>query len=132
MKTKYPLCYKNGGYEARCCGKGWDLLLDRCLAAIEAELAAKPELQEGFYINDIKEKFGTLRFYFNGGNDVIEAVVAEAEFWSARTCESCGNPGILVSAGHWVSTRCPECKKPDEVWTRKLSDWIKMEDTRIK
>lgn len=58
--------------------------------------------------SQVKEKFGTLRFYMTGSTDEMEAIITEAERRSAVTCEECGKPGKLVGGG-WVYTRCREC-----------------------
>lgn len=82
---------------------GWEELLWWGMSEIEDELAEQPDLP--FTITDIKSKFGTLRFYFNGGNDEIEAVVDTMEARSATTCEQCGGLGRLRGKG-WVYTAC--------------------------
>ena len=53
----------------------------------------------------IKEKFGTLRFYYNGGDETIQGMVRMAESMSAVTCETCGSPGKLRRGG-WLQTLC--------------------------
>lgn len=53
----------------------------------------------------IKEKYGTLRFYYDGGDDYISGIVAMAENMSARTCEQCGAPG-KPRRGGWIRTLC--------------------------
>ncbi|KWT98173.1 MULTISPECIES: hypothetical protein [unclassified Variovorax] len=53
----------------------------------------------------VKEKFGTLRFYVSGASDVQYAYIAFAEAMSARTCEVCGAPGELRNSG-WIRTLC--------------------------
>ena len=55
----------------------------------------------------VKEKFGGLRFYYDGGDSYIDGVVAMAELMSERTCEECGNPGKLYTNG-WHRTLCVE------------------------
>lgn len=57
----------------------------------------------------VKEKFGGLRFYYSGGDDYIDGVVAMAESMSYRTCEECGNPGTSTSGG-WIRVLCEEHK----------------------
>lgn len=54
----------------------------------------------------VKEKFGTLRFYYDGGDEYVRALENMAESMSARTCEVCGNPGKVYRDG-WHSTLCP-------------------------
>lgn len=53
----------------------------------------------------IKEKFGTLRFYYEGGDEYIHGLVSMAESMSAVTCEVCGNPGKSTDGG-WIKTVC--------------------------
>ena len=55
----------------------------------------------------IKEKFGGLRFYYEGGDDHIHGMVRMAESWASVTCEVCGKPGQLRSGG-WIKTLCDE------------------------
>jgi len=58
----------------------------------------------------IKEKFGTLRFYYNGGDDTIGGMVRMAESMSSVTCEECGNPGKTRGPG-WIRTLCDHHEK---------------------
>lgn len=53
----------------------------------------------------IKEKFGTLRFYYDGGDDFCRGVVSMAEAMSAVTCEVCAAPGKSNDGG-WIRTLC--------------------------
>ncbi len=89
-----------------------------------------------FVAEQVKEKFGTLRFYYRGGDDYIGGLVSFAEQMSAVTCEVCGKPGSLTGRG-WVRTRCEEhseskpekieIKVGDEVNVVKLGEVIEME-----
>lgn len=56
-------------------------------------------------VEQVKEKFGTLRFYYRGGDSFIRGLVSMAEAMTEVTCEECGNPGKLLSGG-WVRTLC--------------------------
>ena len=55
----------------------------------------------------IKEKFGGLRFYYDGGDAVVDGMVRMAESWAARSCEKCGKPGERRGGG-WIRTLCDE------------------------
>ena len=55
----------------------------------------------------VKEKYGGLRFYYSGGDEIIDAYVRFAEYLSERTCEVCGAPGKQRDGG-WIVTRCDE------------------------
>ena len=58
-------------------------------------------------VNQIKEKFGGLRFYYSGGDDEISGMVRMAEAWANVACEECGKPGRSRSGG-WIRTLCDE------------------------
>jgi hypothetical protein len=61
-------------------------------------------------VDQVKEKFGTLRFYYTGGDEYIHGVAAMAEAMSAATCEVCGKPGKTIGGG-WLKTACEEHAK---------------------
>ncbi len=73
------------------------------LKKAEDELAeALAELPE---IVQIKEKFGTLRFYCYGGSERVHHLIEFAESMSGCTCEKCGAPGKKDTEG-WIKTHC--------------------------
>lgn len=82
-------------------GKGWLNLiveLDEKLAQICPE----------YKIDQIKEKFGGLRFYVSDLGQNHEAgykLINEAESESYNICELCGEPADLRS-GSWLRTLC--------------------------
>ena len=59
-------------------------------------------------IDQVKEKFGGLRFYVTGGDETIEGMIRMAESMSYKLCERCGNKGNLRS-GDWIRTSCDSC-----------------------
>ena len=65
-------------------------------------------------LDQVKEKFGTLRFYYTGGDEYIAGLVSMAESMTALTCESCGNPGKQGGKG-WVRTECQSCAEAREL-----------------
>lgn len=60
--------------------------------------------------DQIKEKYGGLRLYFNGGDKYVEGLVSLAETMSYKICEVCGNKGEPNKDG-WISTLCDGCRK---------------------
>lgn len=60
-------------------------------------------------IDQIKEKFGGLRFYYSGGDDEIAGMVSLAENLSYHICESCGNTKDIGYTKGWITTMCKEC-----------------------
>lgn len=79
------------------CGEGWRDLLERAFARIWAAVQADGG---SLKVAQIKEKYGTLRLYWQGSlSPEASAQVAEAidlaEARSACTCELCGENGRL-------------------------------------
>jgi len=85
---------------------GWcQLIWDLC-EKIDAELMADTELAARFTVDQIKQKFGTLRYYWSGGSEAIRTAVADAEAKSSRTCEVCGKHGTLRTDSMFIQTLC--------------------------
>jgi hypothetical protein len=59
-----------------------------------------------YFIAQIKEKFGGLRYYIGGEETDVGALISEAEALSYQTCEECGRPGILREDLSWITTLC--------------------------
>lgn len=53
----------------------------------------------------VKEKFGTLRFYTGPTTEEQDGAIRMAEAMSAVTCDECGAPGTLTGNG-WISCKC--------------------------
>lgn len=58
----------------------------------------------------VKEKFGTMRFYMNFQIDEMDKIISRLEGKSAETCENCGKKGRLRKGG-WLRTLCNRCHK---------------------
>lgn len=55
--------------------------------------------------SQVKEKYGTLRFYMDCTTDEMQEWISEAERQTETTCEKCGEPGVLRGPG-WYFTAC--------------------------
>jgi hypothetical protein len=69
------------------------------------DMRSVPDVIPQVTVDQVKEKFGTLRFYYTGGDDYIDGLVSMAEAMSGVTCEECGNPGSTLGRG-WLTTLC--------------------------
>lgn len=113
-------------------GDGWyELLRDMCKEITEAYQKAGEPIN--LVVDQVKEKFGTLRFYYHfegqgqpshadpsGGQvmrfraeennlrNEISAAVCKATERSGSVCEKCGKPGALRE-GRWILTLCDDC-----------------------
>lgn len=90
------------------CGDGWYNIIDAACAQIKNR-AYNNRLNNlkfpDVIATQVKEKYGTLRFYYDGGDDYVDGVISMAESMSERTCETCGAPGKLREGG-WLRTLC--------------------------
>ena len=90
------------------CGDGWFELiyeLSKRISEYDPEVVAV----------QVKEKFGTLRFYIHGGDEKVDDMIDQAEWESSETCEACGKLGSLRGTS-WVITLCENC------WKKRLAE----------
>lgn len=102
--TETAMCW---GFE---CGDGWYNILSSLCSNIQSHIDWKnksPNKVKQVVVTQVKEKFGSLRFYYEGGDDYIRGLVSMAESMSAITCENCGNPGSIRGRG-WIYTACDQ------------------------
>jgi len=60
--------------------------------------------------DQVKEKFGGLRFYYHGGDDEIEGMVNMAETILWNTCQNCGSHDDIETTKGWITRLCKNCK----------------------
>jgi hypothetical protein len=99
-------------------GEGWKPIVRALCANIQNHIDTtnrwraqyRPELEqiEQVTVEQIKEKFGGLRFYYSGGDEYINGLVEMAESWADNTCETCGKPGEVRDNFGWMITLCDE------------------------
>jgi hypothetical protein len=87
-------------------GDGWFELVKELVINI-----AKLDVDHKVKVFQVKEKFGTLRFYIDGGNDKINELISIAEHKSERICEVCGDDGYIDNSKYWVVALCDKCKE---------------------
>jgi hypothetical protein len=88
---------------------------------LNAEFQSIPDAIPQVVAVQVKEKFGGLRFYYNGGDDYIRGLASMAESMSTSTCEECGAPGSTRSGG-WVRTLCDV---HEAAYQKKQEDYAK-------
>ena len=111
MEERFPKMFSQpyGGFAV---GEGWWPILESLCSNIQHYLDwinknhnAHPVVEQ-VVVGQIKEKFGGLRFYYDGGDDKIQGMVRMAESWADHSCEECGAPGKSGGNG-WIKTLCP-------------------------
>jgi hypothetical protein len=122
MEERFPKMFANP-YGGVACGEGWWPIIQSLCAHIQGHIdwansTRERLLKDNPYnhpipdevtqvtVNQIKEKFGGLRFYYSGGDDTVDGMVRMAESWAGHACETCGAPGTSGGRG-WITTLCP-------------------------
>ena len=103
------------------CGNGWYFLIDSLCnyiqCYIDAELKFNEKVIEQVVAKQVKEKMASLRFYYDGGDELIRLMVNYTMFLSSRTCEFCGTTDSKVKSTTkgkgfgWIRTVCLPCHK---------------------
>jgi len=93
----------------------------RLAEIVAGDFREVPESIPQVTLDQVKEKFGTLRFYYSGGDDYISGMVSLAESLTGVTCESCGNVGERRGGG-WVHTYCTPCEEAREIKRAKETE----------
>jgi hypothetical protein len=109
MKERFPEMFAQpyGGFAV---GPGWWPIIESLCGNIQHYLNSKnkdSEVVPQIVVRQIKEKFGGLRFYYDGGDDTIDGMVRMAESWASNVCEECSKPGKSRNGG-WIKTLCDE------------------------
>lgn len=96
-------------------GAGWQPLIDE----LDAQLRV---LDAGYSVDQIKEKFGGLRYYITPSADTDETVMLQVTdlLWAAEeksftVCEDCGSTEAVSTQGRhagrgWIRTLCGDCR----------------------
>ena len=128
LQSRFPMLYRDLGMNdtsllyGLCVGDGWFDLLWKLSEDLE-------KLDPALVANQVKEKFGTLRFYLaqsdlemchetgdvfslapQSKGERVRERIRLAEKQSAGTCEKCGAPGKLHREGYW-HVACANCEK---------------------
>ena len=90
-----------------CIGEGWHTLVDSFKFAVDWD--TKHNNMPPVVITQVKEKFGELRIYYNGGDSRTDAYATFASLVSQRMCEDCGSPAkTRDQGGRYFRTVCED------------------------
>jgi len=108
------------------CGNGWfDLIYQLCSDIMEYFLTEYDnndmyyhDVPAYFSVVQVKEKFGSLRFYITSAPEYIHDLIYEAELKSYSICEHCGKEHKQTGKTYtsyyrdklpWILTLCDDC-----------------------
>lgn len=139
LKVKYPELVGKSRFGGFAVGDGWYDIIDTLCGMItyhiknhnedvayrKARIADGSKTESDYSaelltewewpkIQQVKEKFGGLRFYINTADKRINAWTEFAESISRHVCEECGKPGELRNGG-WIRTLCDEHEEVHQI-----------------
>lgn len=102
------------------CGDGWYDLIDALCHAIQNRIDSRVQFSKIVKKQDcepisqleavqVKEKYGGLRFYEQGGDEYTNGLIAMAEYLSYYICEECGSTKDVTQTKGWIKTLCKHC-----------------------
>jgi len=111
---------------------GWHRLIETLHIAIV-------QIDPDYKIQQIKEKFGGLRYYCAYKKDTVtRSLIQTAEARSYKICQICGTENesdkvAMSTKGHWYATLCKTCRteynyelipEDDEDWYRTVNYYV--------
>jgi len=95
------------------CQDGWFDLIYKLSQDIQRVIDNTPDstLFKDFFVMQVKQKWGLLRYYVSYGTDEIFDLIHKAEGESGHICEICGKPGTLTVKHGFLQTLCPYHRK---------------------
>jgi hypothetical protein len=111
---------------------GWLPIIDKLCGAIQEYIDHHISYtKDGQYRPDqvkcsqMKEKFGGLRFYTDGHDEVVDGMIKMAEYWCDHTCQDCSSEEDLGLTSGWISVLCRNCAiangdRTMNAWTPKV------------
>jgi len=103
LQRAYPFL---SGWTASC-PNGWLGLLEQACGHI-VTIAPREQLAK-LRTAQLKEKFGTLRWYLEGNFPRITSTAMAAGMLSASLCAACGDTGTMRNHEGWYITLCDAC-----------------------
>lgn len=105
---------------------GWRKAFGEQICEEIREELVRVDYLDKYRITQIKEKYGTLRWYDFGCTErMLREIIPKYEHLSAKTCIKCGNPATKVSTG-WISPYCDACANKIGQYERfiPIEDWL--------
>ena len=105
---------------------GWrkTLGIPLCEELREEILIIDSSLLNKYRVSQVKEKYGTLRWYAGSYSEQMEDILTKYEDISQYTCVVCGKRYVPIFDDGWISPFCRECYKShrERIWGNDLAD----------
>ena len=105
---------------------GWLPVIDKLCGSIQSYIDnvtryidGKPTQVPQVTCSQMKEKFGGLRFYVEGGDEHTDGMIFMAEYLCEHICEDCGTEENIGRTEGWIHTLCESCSHKRTIYTWK-------------
>lgn len=88
--------------------EGWRIAFGIPMMEELREQLIKEGKLDTYHIRDVKEKWGSLRWYDSGSSDEVQDIINKYEYLSIKTCIVCGKPATEMTKG-WIWPVCHAC-----------------------
>lgn len=124
---KIPVEFNYSYTELDAMPDGWrNAFGERMCEEIRNALIEANRLDE-YRISQIKEKYGTLRWYDFGATQKVYDIISKYEYISRFVCMNCGRPYAKELNNGWIYTLCENCAS-DMFPTMTHLDWVDATD----
>lgn len=90
------------------CGDGWYGIIDKFCDKLTKYLETVDIGDVTF--SQVKEKYGSIRVYTDGGDDVVYDMISDLEDESEKVCMMCGTtPSKIRNHCGWYTSMCDSC-----------------------
>lgn len=116
--VNFPSLYRDrshGDTRGYSCGPGWFNLIYRLSTILTTLIEQIPvEEQAGYYVVQVKEKFGDLQFHMSCRTVEMREAIRAAKNEARQTCQDCGTNGEYCIVDSWAYILCKDCKHEKE------------------
>lgn len=89
--------------------RGWNIAFGDMFLNEFGEAVKDAGLERTIRIWQMKEKYGSMRCYTNGGNEKIDQIIDKYGHISENICVACGKPDVPMINDGWFSPLCYDC-----------------------
>lgn len=100
---------------------GWNKAFGDMFLKEFGEAVKEAGLEQTTRIEQMKEKYGFMRCYINGGTEKMHQIINKYEHLSENICVACGKPDVPMIYDGWYSPWCYGCWKKSY---RRNEKWV--------
>lgn len=110
LVSNFPNLFINDSFDGFWVDDSWYDLIYKLSEDINKIILKSPKhKQEQFYVTQVKNKFGGLRYYTSNSHPEINEIISEAENKSYDICYGCSGTLEKEAKRSWNDNHCVKC-----------------------